>query len=330
MRRLIPLCVILLLSGCSGREDESPLVVRIAEQHGLAYLPLAVLQVEELLEEAFSGEELRVEWSRTGNAALIREAMLSGRLDVGFMGIPPFLIGRDRGTDWRIFTGLSEMPLGLVTLQPGYRSLEDLQDGDRIALPQPGSIQHILLAMAAETRFGDPRRFDDRLVSMGHPEGFSALLTRRGIAAHFTAPPYLAAALAEPDSALLLEGSDAFGGRYTFIVGVVAPGWGTTARERQIMETFLAALDEAMELCRKLQEDLDFGGGRLLQALAQFYGIEDSLLREQLAYPGAVFTREVHGMEQFIERMHRYGYINRKQVYPYWSELPGTESGADK
>jgi NitT/TauT family transport system substrate-binding protein len=297
--------------------QENTAVVRIAEQHGLAYLPLAIMRIEGLLEKEL--EEIgspRVEWIRAGNATMIREAMLSGRLDIGFMGVPPFLIGRDRGTGWRLVTGLSEAPLGLVTLRSGYRSLDDLDARDRIALPQPGSIQHILLAMASERVFGDPRRYDDRLVSMAHPEGLAALLAGRDVAAHFTAPPFLFDALQEPGGTLLLDGRDAFGGRFTFIIGVVAPDWGEDEATGELLQAFLRALDEAVLLARSLQQD---DAPRLLREVARFYDLDESTLRRHLSFPGMVYTREVHGVERFIDRMDEYGYLREDRIGEYHS-----------
>lgn len=313
-----------LLTGCS----EEPAVIRVAEQHGLAYVPLAIMQVEGYLEEELeaTGEaSTRVEWIRTGNAATIREAMLAGRLDIGFMGIPPFLIGLDRGTEWRLVTGLSEAPLGLVTLREEYRSIEDLSPADRVALPQPGSIQHILLAMAADREFDDPRRFDDQLVSMGHPEGLSALLAGRDVAAHFTSPPFLFDALSEPGSTLLLDGREAFGGRFTFIIGVVAPEWPGDRREEVRVQAFLDALDRAVSRARMLQEQLrdeSVAGDPdpLLERLAEFYTIDVAALRRQLQFPGMVYTRQVHGVERFVEHMDRYGYLDRDNITDYRSE----------
>lgn len=342
-------------TGCTGSESgERPVVIRIAEQHGLAYLPLAIMQVERLLERELAVSDsasdgpadvasrtsiasteprtvARVEWVRTGNATMIREAMLSNRLDIGFMGIPPFLIGRDRETGWRLITGLAEAPLGLVTLDPAYRSLNDLGPRDRLALPQPGSIQHILLAMAAEREFGDARRFDDQLVSMGHPEGLSALLAGRDVKAHFTAPPYIFEALESPEASLLLDGRDAFEGRYTFIIGVVASHWDGNPRNAALTATFLRALDRAIYLAETLQDrartdsgdhgatDSPAPDGGLLRRLAEFYNLDARTLERHLSHPGIVYTREVHGVERFIERMDRYDYIREERIGTYHS-----------
>ncbi|MFW5695856.1 MAG: ABC transporter substrate-binding protein [Alkalispirochaeta sp.] len=326
MRVFFLATAVFLVFGCAGEEseDSSPgSQLRIAEQHGLAYLPLGIMQVTGILDEELARVSAgEAEWIRTGNATMIREAMLSERLDIGFMGIPPFLIGVDRDTGWQLITGLSEAPLGLVTTRRNYESLSDISPQDRIALPQPGSIQHILLAMAAERAFDEPQRFDDQLVSMGHPEGLTALLAGRDVTAQFTSPPYLFQALDHQDATLLLDGKEAFGGRFTFIVGVTAPGWAQKTENSEAREAFLRALDRGIDAARSLQETVRHdpeASPELLRELSSFYDITEARLREQLAYPGMVYTREIVGVERFVERMDRYGYIDADDLPQYRS-----------
>ncbi len=326
MRVVLLTTAVFLLFGCIGEESGSNSPnskLRIAEQHGLAYLPLAIMQVTGILDEELARVSAgEAEWIRTGNATMIREAMLSGRLDIGFMGIPPFLIGVDRDTGWQLITGLSEAPLGLVTTRPNYENLSDISPQDRIALPQPGSIQHILLAMAAERTFDEPQRFDDQLVSMGHPEGLTALLSGRDVTAQFTSPPYLFQALDHPEATLLLNGEEAFGGRFTFIVGVTAPGWVEKTENSETREAFFRALDRATDSAQSLQDTLHQdpeASSELLRELSEFYDVTEANLREHLSYPGMVYTREIFGVDQFVERMDRYGYIDAADLPPYRS-----------
>jgi NitT/TauT family transport system substrate-binding protein len=306
-------------TGSSAIEDGDGArpALRVAEQHGLAYAPLALIQAEDRL-----AGTIDVEWIRVNNAAAIREAMLARRLDIGFMGIPPYLIGRDRETGWHAFTGLSRAPLGLVTVNPQITDLFDLVTGDRghrIALPQPGSIQHILLSMALDRAHGDPTLLDNRLVSMGHPDGMSALLaagTGGDIAAHFTSPPFLFEELRHPDARLLLSGREAFGGEFTFIVGVLAPD---VPPESPAVAALTGALDEAMTEIASLQDELraadpdelprDAAG--TLTTLATFYQISAGDLGGYLRQEGLIYEREIRGMERFSERMRAFGYLSR-------------------
>lgn len=291
--------------------------LRIAEQHGLAYAPLAVLQIEGSLEERL---QRPVEWVRLGNATAIREAMLAGRLDVGFMGIPPYLIGQDRGMEWEAFTGLSRAPLGLVALDPTITSLSDLIAAGpraRLALPQPGSIQHILLAMALEADGLDPGALDSRLVSLGHPDGMAALLAGSEVRAHFTAPPFLTRELAEPGARLIVDGTEAFGQPFTFIIGVTRGGGEIPVAE---VRDALAAAIERLARLRELPYPPDpaspeDGGSdeRLLTALAAHYDLPEAELHRQLREEGIHFDTAIEGIPRFEVAMRRFGYLTGEE-----------------
>ena len=289
-------CLLFLFffTGCGGGEQ----TLTIADQYGIAYLPIQIVKQEKLIEKRLP--DTRIRWEKMGNAAAIREAMIAEKLDVGFMGIPPFLIGYDRGMDWRIFTGLSEAPLGLVTLGEDILSIDDIGSEDRIALPQPGSIQHILLSMAAERRFGNPERFDSQLVTLSHPDGMQALLAGREITAHFTSPPFLFEELEQEGARLILTGEEAFQGDFSFIIGAARRGF--LSENRETVEALIESIEEAIALIR---ED----SAAAADMAAEAYGITQETLRFYMEYPGMIFSTEVKGVEKFISFMKKSGYI---------------------
>jgi len=306
---VLAVILVIAVGGCTRRggdsdlaqaEETQPKSVRIAEQFGLAYAPLTVVRSRGLLEERLPGTE--VEWVQLGNAAAIREAMLAGRLDIGFMGIPPFLIGADRGMEWKVFTGLARAPLNLVTINPAVRNLSDIGPQHRIALPQPGSIQHILLSMASQREFGDPTRFDNQLLTLAHPDAMTALLSGAGVTAHFASPPYVYEELAADGAQSILSGNEAFGGPFTFIVGVSAPGFAEESGGETALRELNAVLAESMALIQ--QED-----STVVAELAGLYGVPDDKLRTYLGNPELVYTSRVEGLRRFLEAMTEFGYL---------------------
>ncbi len=314
-----------LLAGCQANQKPAQLqTLRIAEQHGLAYLPLGIMQTQGLLDRELAelnreNGRVDIQWIRMGNATAIREAMLANRLDIGFMGIPPFLLGVYRETGWQLFTGLSESPLGLVTLDESKQSLADLNPTDRIALPQPGSIQHILLAMAAERQLSNPKIFDNQLVSMGHPDGLAALLTRREVTAHFTAPPFLFTALEQPGARQLISGEQAFGGPFSFIIGALSPGWTDSPAHTEALKGFRRALDHSLSLAQDMILDAQRGAveesrATLWQEVSAFYNLEPQVLLAHLSEPGFRYSSEILGLDTFIRAMDRFGYLDSTRV----------------
>lgn len=295
MAIILVVLVAMMATGC-GQETSKEIVV--AQQYGLAYAPIVIMREKGFLEQEAQGYEVR--WEKLGNTAAIREAMLTDNLDIGFMGIPPFLIGVDQSMEWKIISGLCVSPLGLMTNDAEVKSLDQLVDAGKIALPQPGSIQHILLAMAAENSFGDAQYFDHQLISMKHPEGYQAMMTSSDIKAHFTSPPYL---FQEEDSinmTRLLSGDEAFGGEFSFIVGVCRAGF----KEDQVAyEAFEKALAQSIEFISDNKEES-------IELLADAYELPRSTLEDYIYHRDMIYTQEVLGLQRFADFMEKVNYIH--------------------
>ncbi|KUO58687.1 MAG: ABC transporter substrate-binding protein [Gracilibacter sp. BRH_c7a] len=293
----------LILAGCSamGKGREEKLQIRIAEQYGLAYAPLQIIKEKKLIEKNLP--DIQVTWRQLGNTAAIREAMLADELDVGFMAIPPFLIGWDKGMEWKIACGLSSSPVALVVNKESIKSIQDFTQEDRIALPQPGSVQHILLSLACEKIWGDPTRLDNLLVTLDHPDGMNALLARREVSAHFTTPPYLFKELENPGMRQILDGKEALGEEFTFIVGV------TTAKlyqdQPEVYDAFLRALEEAVDF-------MENNPTETIKILAAAYQIEQEEVLKYLEHPDMAYSLEVKGVMKFADFMQKNDYIKRK------------------
>jgi NitT/TauT family transport system substrate-binding protein len=294
--------IVLVLSACQGKPDQGKTLI-IADQYGLAYAPLQVMQAKNFIQEI--DPDLTIEWAKAGNTTAIREMMLAGKVDIGFMGIPPFLIARDKGMDWGIFTGLSQAPVGLVSGNVEIKNLEDIQATDRIALPQPGSIQHILLAIAAEREFGDAARFDQQLVTMKHPDGMSAMLAGQELQLHFTSPPFIFMELEEANTHLVLSGQEAMGGPFTFIIGAVPK------RVQDEKAESLMVLKKALQKTMAFMQDQP---EETTTILAESYQLEPEQLKAYLENPELNYTDEIEGLETFIDFMGRNGYLENEMT----------------
>jgi NitT/TauT family transport system substrate-binding protein len=303
MKKYIAIIMILslglfLISACEGGDQNSQQTITIAEQYGLAYAPVQLIKEFQLLEE--SAPELKVEWKQLSNTTSIRESMLAGEVDIAFMAIPPFLIARDKGMEWKIMSGISESPLGLMTNSSDINSLADFKAEDKIALPQPGSIQHILLTMAAQRDFNDTDKFDDQLLTMSHPDAMNALIAGREVSAHFASAPYLFLESKEEGIKEILSGREAFGGDFTFIIGVSTEQF--YRQQPQNYRLFYEALLEAVKF-------IDQNPVEAAEILADNYNLSESEMIEYLSWPGMKFTTEIKGLEKFLNFMAAEGYL---------------------
>ena len=286
-----------LLSGCSIEESQSS--IRIAEQYGIAYAPVQIMRDQKFLEK--NAPDVKITWEQMGNTAAIREAMISDHLDIGFMAIPPFLIGWDNGMDWKIATGLSSVPTGLVGKNE-IQSLKDIGSDDRIALPQPGSVQHILLSMACKKEFNDPQKMDNLLVTLSHPDGMNALLSGNEIAAHFTSTPYLELELENEKVHKILDGKEAFGGDFSFIVGVTTKKFHD--EEPMLYENFNQSLKEAIDFLQTYPEES-------AQILTNYYNLPKEEILRYLTSEEVEYSTMVKGTRRFSDFMKETDYLDK-------------------
>ncbi|WP_291632638.1 ABC transporter substrate-binding protein [Clostridium sp.] len=290
--------IILALVGCSSKNDSKNNIC-IAEQFGLAYAPLQIMKENKILEKNYP--DVKIEWKQLANAAAIREAMLSNHLDVGFMAIPPFLIGLDKGMEWKIASGLSESPVALVTNKENIKSIKDFSGKDRIALPQPGSIQHILLAMECEKEFGDAKKLDNLLVTLSHPDGMNAFLSSKDVTAHFTTPPYLFKELEQNNVHQILDGKEAIGTDFTFVVGV------TTNEFHDIKpELYKALVSSIKESINFMKNNPD----KSAEILANIYKLPKDEVLKYITHKDMVYTEDVRGVNEFAKFMKKNNYIS--------------------
>lgn len=288
---MIIICMVLLLVSCQ-KKDEKELI--IAEQYGLAYAPLQVMKLNRTLEELLP--DYKIKWVKLPNTTAIREALTANQLDVGFLAIPPFVIGYDKDIPWKIFTGLSQAPLGLM----GKEDIEfkDLKSG-RIALPQPGSIQHILLSMAAEEYFSDAHYFDDQLVTLSHPDGMQSFINGQEIDYHFTSPPYI---FEEKKAGFyeIISGEACMKEPFSFIVGVSTKGF---MDDEEAYAGFMSSLASTLEFMAEDQE-------ATVQLLKKEYEYDEETLKTYIYDSGMIYDQEILGVDRFIDFMFRNDYIN--------------------
>ncbi|TYP57445.1 ABC transporter substrate-binding protein [Thermosediminibacter litoriperuensis] len=297
-----------ILSGCGDRvqagstgkaqDSSGGEVIRVAKQFGLVYAPLMVAEKKEF----FSKYGLKVEWVTLGSGGAVREAMASGKLDAAFMGIPPFLIGWDKGLPAKIAAGYTVSPVQLVTYDQNIKGIKDFRPEHKIALPSPGSVQHILLAMALEKELGDPKALDDNLVALPHPDGTQAMLAKKDVVAHFTTPPYLFEELAQPGYRVVLDGFEAFGGEFNFNVLLVTKDYHD--RHPAGYAAFIMGLNDAMNWLNEHKMEA-------AELLAPEFKIEKEKLYRYLTSEGLNFTTAPYGLLGFAEFMKKAGYISK-------------------
>jgi NitT/TauT family transport system substrate-binding protein len=306
--------------------------IAVAQQYGISYLPLMLMEEKKLIEKdaKAAGVDVKVGWAKFAGGNVMNDALLSGNLQFASGGVGPFLTlwARTRGNlDVRGVGALNSMPLHLVTRNPNVKTISDFRDSDRIALPAVKvSVQAVLLQMAAEQAFGagQQNRLDPLTVTMSHPDAMQALLSGQSeIDAHFGSPPFQYQEVARGGNHVVLNSYDVLGGPATFNVV-----W-TTAKFRndnpKLYDAFVKALDEAIA---EINRDKRAAAESYLRISKDKDSVENIL--RMLNDPNIVYTTTPQNMMKFAEFMQKIGAIKAKPdswrdlFFPNVQALPGS------
>jgi NitT/TauT family transport system substrate-binding protein len=314
-----------------GRADAEVSEVRIVAQNGSNYLPLFVMQGHKLVEKHLADKGLAstaVVWSKLAGPSAIIDSFLAGAVHFSGQGVPSTALIWDRtrnGIGAKAVSAMVASNIWLMTRKPELKSLRDLTDRDRIALPSiKTSAQALFLWTAAEKEFGAGQwgRLDHLTVSLPHPDAMAAVLNPNGeITVHAATSPY-----ADLERK---AGLHAIADLYAVEGGAVT-GLNLVSTEQfrkanpTTYESVVAAYDEAIDWInsdkrRAAQFYLDISKDKMpLDDLVQI-----------LMAPDYIFGKTPHGIGAAMNMMYKTGTIRTKpqswkdMYFPETHQLPG-------
>ena len=229
--------------------------IAIGIGHGIGFLPLLIAQEQGLFDKHARAMGLggKLVVRRFSTAAPMRRAMARGEIAAGAYGLPAFLLERDeaRQTPKELLavSGLTTLPLVLLTARPNVRSLTDLKPADKIAVPLLTAPQVTYLRMRTSPWFGGRDRLREQLAVMPHQDSLEALTAGTGVAAYFSSPPFTQIALKDPKVRAVTSSEEIMGGKASFLV--MASPQSALARHPKLPDVLAKAIDEASGVIRK-------------------------------------------------------------------------------
>jgi NitT/TauT family transport system substrate-binding protein len=315
-----------------GQEDKREEIaeISIAQQYGVAYLPLMIMRQYSLVEKHTSAAGLghvRVRWNRYPSGKVMNDALRAGLLDFASGGIVPMLTMWDNTRERTRIKGvaaLSSMPMYLNSRNPNVKSLRDFTDNDQIALPRvKKSIQAVVLQMAAAQTFGDQNygQLDKLTVSMAHPNARTALLSGKSeITAHLTSPPFQYQELQDPNIHRVFSSYDILGGPATF-TAMWARGEFRTANPK----TFRAVYEAVKEAIGILEQDKRYAAEVYIQQANS--GLSLDFVHAVITQPDTRFGVTPLNVMKYAKFMRKTGTI--KNTPSNWKEVFFPEVHAD-
>lgn len=295
-----------LFAGAAHAEEGR---LRIAQQFGLAYLLLNVADDQKLIQKhgAAAGIDITVEFVQLSGGAAVNDALLSRNIDIGGAGVGPLFTIWDRtkgGQSVKGVASLGNFPYYLVSNNPAVKTIADLSDKDRIAVPAVGvSVQSRILQWASAKLWGDDQynRLDAISVAVPHPEAAAAIISGgTEITTHFGNPPFQEEELAgNPDAHVILNSYDVQGGPASSTVL-----YATEAFYKDSPKTYAAFIDALEEAAALINADPEQAADIYLRATGA--RIDRKLLLDIITSDDVTFKiapENTLGLGQFLHRV---------------------------
>jgi NitT/TauT family transport system substrate-binding protein len=256
VKRLLPG---LLLAAVAMTARAEMAEINVAQQYGVAFLPLMLMERDKLVEKHAKAEglgEVKVGWIKVAGPSVMNDGIISGALQFISVGAPSLITLWDKTKDNVQIKGMSAMttyPLSLNVRNPNVKSIRDFSDKDRIAIPSVKiSTQAIMLQMAAAKEYGEQNyaHFDPWTVGLSHPDAMLALINNTaGVDAHFATSPFHEQEMKVLGIRTLTTNYEILGGPATALV--IAASTKYREANPKSYKAFFDALNEAIDAINK-------------------------------------------------------------------------------
>ena len=292
----------------------------ISKQYGLSYLPLIVLENKKLIEKHALNEgisDVKINWATFGGGSIANDALLSGNAHIVGGGNGPFIRLWDK-TEGKVkaLAALNESPIVFVSNNPNVKSLKDLTEKDKIAVPSVKvSVQSLLLQIAAAKEFGIKSydKFDNLTVSLKNPDAYAAITSGNSpVTGHISLDPYPTLELEKPNIHKVFDSFTLLGGAHT--TNLI---WATEnfyKENPKLSKAVVKALDEANNWIVNNHDEA------VKLYLASYKSDESPELISKVLKNSITFnTKPKENITQFSDFLYDVGAIKKKPTS--WEEL---------
>jgi NitT/TauT family transport system substrate-binding protein len=297
--------------------------VRLSRQFGFGYLPMIVIEAQQLIEKNAKAAGLgnvETEWTQRAGPAADLDALLAGQADFIGPGVPTLATIWDKtvGTpqEVRALIAMQSMPYVLVTRNPNVKTIADFTDKDKIALPAVKLTGHaIALEMEAAKIWGPEHydKLDSITITRSHGDAAAAVIAGGSeINSHFASAPFYYYELATPGIHQVLKSYDALGSRHTN--GVLVTSKKFHDANPKICGVVVAAFEEANTFIKAHPRE----AAQIYLTATRDKNPLDAL-EKMVADPDVDYTTTPVSVMKIVEFMHRVGRI--KKMPASWKDM---------
>lgn len=292
--------LVLSVSACGGDDADASrsTTVHFATKENFAYLPIYVMIDEGILKKHIPG--VKIEFMGVNSSVDAANGVVSGRVDATIAGTTSFLTAWANHVPWKIASGSSTAQIKLIAKKGRYQRLADIGAKARIAYPSPGSIQDLVLAMAAKNQLGDANDFKNRLQPLGEPDASNALKSGN-VDLDFTQSPFSDKLLADPGYTTVLDSKDVVG-KAALAVFVLSDKFSRS--DPKVRAALATAFAETLDFINQNPEKA--------AQVALNHKIGTDLAADKASIAANTYGKSIEGIETLATFMSREGFIKRE------------------
>ncbi|MDD6022183.1 MAG: ABC transporter substrate-binding protein [Oscillospiraceae bacterium] len=285
----------------NNSETEDAVSITVAYQGGIGYAPIHIMEKLRLIEKNY-GKDITVTYTKLDSGPAINEGIIGGTIQVGAMGLSPAISAVAAGVPCKIISSLCSQSHGLMTNSDRIKTLSDIKPEDKIALVSTGSIQHILLSMAAEKELGDAHALDNNIQSMAHAEGMAALESGT-VTLHLTSAPFINLERESGKYTELDVIEDVWPTGNTFLVATAAESLKNDNPE--LFEAITKSIEEAINYINENVEET-------IEIESEYLALEKDVVKGYLDDEACRYFTQLRGADKMVDFMYRAGFISNK------------------
>jgi NitT/TauT family transport system substrate-binding protein len=273
------------------------------------YHTAIILMADEKLQEDLGVD---VEWRLFGTGPAIINAFEKGELDIAYAGLPPVIIGIDRGVDIKCIAG-GHIEGTVLSSKAGYRGFAETEDlgailaqfsGRKIGVPGKGSIHDVILSDCLR-RFSLEKEVE--VVNFQWSDRLTEAVIHDEVTAAFGTPALAAALMYYAGGRVLYPPSLLWPGNPSY--GIIVSGK-FLAHSGETLRRFLLRHEAATSVLRNSQR-------AAAKTIARFTGFaEEELVLNALKispkYCAKLTDRYIASTMAFVTAMKSMGYIRRE------------------
>lgn len=181
-----------ILTGCGDRTEQTSETetkkVRICSC-GLYVDATKLIMREKKILEKYLPENVEIEWSQIASGPDIRDAVVSGNVDIADISLMTFITGYENGLPIDLLSFDGSTPTYLYTNRKDIKSVKDFGEGSSISITNKNTNLHLAVLALCKREAGNPLALDKYLTPIPAADALSSLQTSQSFnGAVFTFP----------------------------------------------------------------------------------------------------------------------------------------------